>query len=240
MTFEELDELRILQPEKFKQALSEEYPDSLDCISALLENYELHPRGSYGPQENDPIPMSIKELAKSFKLPEEVIYRLQDDLVISQNLTYKDLNILELLRIIWGKAFYLKKQLSKLSKRQREDLMTRPEFATKWEKWVYSIYLKNEIAFGIGGRIIDPRKRIKIDLLAQTIESMFGVPDCYNTRQRILKIRETAYNDKKKAKNRQATIESLCISRGVPLNRVHLEINENDDVMYSGITETEH
>ena len=36
-----------------------------------------------------------------------------------------------------------------------------------------------------------------VEDLAETIEEMFGVPNCENTRVRIRKIREMAYNDKK-------------------------------------------
>ena len=111
--------------------------------------------------------------------------------------------------------------------------MTRPEYATKWEKWTYSIFVKKEIAYGLGGRMIDPSQRIMVEYLAQTLESMFGVPDCYDLRCKIRKIRETAYNDRKSIKNRKATVESLCKSRGVPENRLFLEIGEKEDVMYS-------
>ena len=233
MDFEQMEELRSLQPNKFLQAVEKNYGIKPEVMKNLLEDYELFPRGSMGPCDDDPAPYSIKEIAEKVGLTQDVIYRLQDDFVISETPTYRDLDILERIRRIWGKAFFLKKQIAKLSKQQREDLITRPELATKWEKWVYSIYLKNEIAFGIGGRMIDPRQRIKVEYLAQTIESMFGIPNCYNLRQRIKKIREVAYNDKKKVKSRSTTVESLCISRGVPLNRVHLEIGEKEEVMYS-------
>jgi hypothetical protein len=233
MDFEQMEVLRALQHYKFLEAISEKYGIKIQCLKALSTDYEFHPRGAYGPNEDDPTPRKLKEIAEDLGLPQEVIYRFQDDHVVNRPLTYRDIGTLELIRIFWGKSFYLKKQIARLSKRQREDLITRPEFATKWEKWVYSIFIKNEIAFGLGGHMIDPSKRIKIEYLMQTIESMFGVPDCYDNRCRVRKIREIAYNDKKKVKDRSATVESLCFSRGVPLNRVHLEIDEKEDVMYS-------
>ena len=75
--------------------------------------------------------------------------------------------------------------------------MNRPELATKWEKWIYTRYFENEIRRGHGNRLIYPEKRIMVEDLAETIEEMFGVPNCENTRVRIRKIREMAYNDKK-------------------------------------------
>ena len=198
MTFEQMEELRVLQPEKFLEEAAKMYGMSLAALKALTGNYDFYPKGSMGPSDDDPAPQKIKEIAETFGLPQDVIYRFQDDRVVSTPLTYRDIDILKCIEIFWGKTFYLKKQIAKLSKKQREDLITRPELSTKWQKWIYSIYLKNEIAFGHGGRMIDPSQRIKVEYLAQTIESMFGVPDCYNLRQRIKKIRETAYNDKKK------------------------------------------
>jgi hypothetical protein len=233
MNFEQMEELRALQYDKFLEKIAVKYGIKLKSIMALLTFYELHPRGAYGPSDDDPTPLKIKEISEDIGLPQDVIYRFQDDKVVNRPLTYGDIVTLEIIKIFWGKTFYLKKQIAKLSKKKREELITRPEFATKWETWIYSIYIKNEIAYGIGGRMIDPMKRIRIEHLAQTIESMFGVPDCYDLRERIKKIREIAYNDKKKVKDRSATIESLCIARGVPLNRVYLEIGDGDDVLYS-------
>jgi hypothetical protein len=233
MNFEQMEELRALQSNKFLKAVEEKYGIKPGAMKTLLDDYGLYPRGSMGPCDDDPAPYSIKEIAEKFGLTQDVIYRFQDDFVISEAPTYRDLDVLERIRRFWGKAFFLKKQIAKLSKQQREELITRPELATKWEKWIYTIYLKNEIAFGIGGHMIDPSQRIKVEYLAETIESMFGIPNCYNLQQRIKKIREIAYNDKKKVKNQRTTVESLCISRGVPLNRVHLEIGEKEEVMYS-------
>ena len=95
----------------------------------------------------------------------------------------------------------LKNQLARYSQAQREEILTRSELATKWEKWVYSRYFKNEIRYGLNGKMISPEKRIRVDKLAEQVEKIFGVPNCYNTRERIKKIREMAYNDKKRGKS---------------------------------------
>jgi hypothetical protein len=64
--------------------------------------------------------------------------------------------------------------------------------------------------------MINPENRIRIDDLAEQVESMFHVPNCQNTRDRIKKIRETAFNDKKKVTEARATERVVLRARNLP------------------------
>lgn len=64
--------------------------------------------------------------------------------------------------------------------------------------------------------MINPEQRTFIDDLIEEVESIFGVPNCQNTRADIKKIREMAYNDRKKIKQHSATEREVLRSRGLP------------------------
>ena len=51
MEFEQIDELRVLQPNKFLQSAAKIYGMSTDALKALMEDYDLCPRGSMGPSD---------------------------------------------------------------------------------------------------------------------------------------------------------------------------------------------
>ena len=70
--------------------------------------------------------------------------------------------------------------------------------------------------------MINPENRIRISDLAEQVESMFHVPNCQNTRDRIKKIRETAFNDKKKVSETKATERSVLRSRNLPESELEL------------------
>jgi len=197
MDFHELEELRNLAPKNFFQAISKTFGIDPNSLERLLEDYDLEPKEAYGPQDHEAVPLLMRQIAARVGLPVKVVGRLQDIGAIGAPITCGDFEFLKSYKTAWGNSFLIKTQLANYSRKQREEIMNRPELATKWEKWTYTKYVENEISRGHGNRMIYPEKRIMVENLAETIEEMFGVPNCENTRARIRKIREMAYNDKK-------------------------------------------
>jgi hypothetical protein len=147
---------------------------------------------------------------------------MQDMCVINSPITCSDFDLLKIIKRLWGNYFFLRCQLARLSRKQRDDLIKRPELSEKWKRWVYAQFFLKDIKYGHGGRMINPEQRTFIYALAEEIESIFGVPNCQNTRDEIKKIREMAYNDRKKVKQARATKRQVLRSRGLPETELEL------------------
>lgn len=198
MDFNELEELRQLSPNKFIQTASNHYKIRPSAFKALLDDYDLFPKDAFGPPGDAPVDLSMREIAERVALPIKVVGRLQDMGVIGSPITCDDFDFLKFFRITWGNVFLLRSQLARFSQKQREELISRPELAEKWQRWVYSRYFFNEIEYNDDRRMLNPGARIRVSSLAEDLESLFYVPNCQNTRETILKIREIANNDRKK------------------------------------------
>lgn len=222
MDYKQLEELRQTSQKTFFEAASKLYDIEEECLIAFLEDYEVEPRGSQGPSGDEAVPFSMREIAAKVNLKVKVVGRLQDLGIISSPITCDDFEFLKSYRKTWGVHFFLRNQIAKLSQSQREDLLKRPELSNKWERWTYDKYFSNKIEYGHGGRMITPERRILIEELAEDIESMFRVPNCKNTRDRIEKIREIANNDRKKVSQGKATERSVLKSRNLPESELEL------------------
>ena len=212
--FLRLEETRQLSQSGFIKAAAKKFGFEESALAALMEHYDLEPRGLC-PAAWEAVDSSMREIARVADLPVKVVGRLQDMKVIGSPITCGDLDFLHQYRMTWRNAFLMKCQLADYSRKQRAELLTRPEFTTKWEKWVYSRYIFTDIGYGRGNRMIRPEKRIRIDQLLEQVQDMFNVPDCFNTRQRILKIRQIAQNDKKKISAGASTPIGFLEKRGV-------------------------
>ncbi len=211
-----LEEIRQTNPKAFPDAASEHYGMKKKGLLAFLRYYDIEPRGSQGPSGQETVPLMMRVIAERVRLPIKVIGRLQDIGVIGAPITCDDFEFLKSYEKTWSNHFLLRCQLAKFSQRQREEIIKRPELSNKWERWIYAKYFFNKFKYGHGGRMINPENRIRIDDLAEQVESMFHVPNCQNTRDRIKKIRETAFNDKKKVLDARATERAVLIARNLP------------------------
>lgn len=216
MDYEQLEELRQINQKEFLRQASRHYGIEEQCLLAFSEDFEVVPRGSQGPTGMDPVPLPMREIAERVKLPVKIVGWLRGIGVISSPISCDDFEFLKCYAKTWANSFLLRSQLAKFSQKQREEFIKRPEFSNKWERWIYSRYFFNEIKYGHEGRMINPENRIKVDDLAEQVESMFHVPNCQNTRDRIKKIRETAFNDKKKVSETKATERAVLKARNLP------------------------
>lgn len=212
--FLQLEETRQLSQAGFVKAAAKQFGFEEGALSALLQHYDLEPKGLC-PAAFEPVDLSMREIARVADLPIKVVGRLQDMKIIGSPISCGDLDFLHQYRLTWRNAFLMKCQLADFSRKQRAELLTRPEFTTKWEKWVYSSYILADIGYGLGKRMIRPERRIPVSRLLEQVQDMFGVPDCYNTRQTILKIRQIAQNDRKKIRAGKSTPIDLLIKRDV-------------------------
>jgi hypothetical protein len=217
-----LEELRQTNINAFVREASRYYGIREMSLLFMLDDYDLIPKGSAGPQDDDPVPLNMTEIAQKVGLPVKVVGRMQDMCVINRPITCSDFDLLKSIKRVWGNHFFLRCQLARLSKKQREELIKRPELSEKWRRWAYARFFLKDIRYGHGGRMINPEQRTFIDAMAEDIESIFGVPNCQNTRDELKKIREMAYNDRKKVKQCVATENEVLKSRGLPGNRQKL------------------
>lgn len=218
----ELEEIRQTNPKAFPEAASEYYDIKKKGLLPFLEYYDIWPKGSQGPSGQEPVPLMMRVIAERVRLPIKVVGRLQDIGVIGAPISCDDFEFLKSYEKTWSNHFLLRSQLAKFSQRQREEIIKRPELANKWERWIYAKYFFNKFEYGHGNRMINPENRIRIDDLAEQVESMFHVPICQNTRDRIKKIREIAFNDKKKVSEAKATERSVLRARNLPESELEL------------------
>ena len=218
----ELDHLWRTNKNAFLKAASRQYGINEKNLATLLSDYDLVSKHTDQISLNDAVPGSLTEIAKEVDLPVKVLGRLQYIKVIGKPITWWDWEFLIAYRKVWRNIFLLRTQLAKFSQKQREDLIFRPELSNKWERWVYAKYFFNEIQYGHGGRMMTPERRIFINVLATQVEEIFHVPDCPNTRNQILEIRQMANNDRKKVSQGKATERAVLRSRGLPETELEL------------------
>ncbi|MDH3544295.1 MAG: hypothetical protein OET55_00060 [Desulfuromonadales bacterium] len=222
MNFMKLEELRQTNINAYIEEASRYFGVSKESMKTLLQNYDFIPKGEAGPPGNDAVSMSMTEIAKKVKLPVKAVGRLQNMGEIDRPITCANFDFLKSLEKIWGNHFFLRLQLARLSIKQREELIKRPELASKWERWLYSRYFFNKIKRGHSEKMINPEERIIVEDTLEMIEEMFHVPNCENTRTRYLEIRQMANNDRKKVKQGRSTERQALRSRGLPETELEL------------------
>lgn len=215
MNFYTLEELRKINMDSFIQKASMHYGMSTDSMKALLEDYELDPVEASGPSGDEAVPMLMYEIAKKVDLPVEVVARLQDMDLIGNPITYDGVEFLKNFHKTWEDKFLIRSQLASFSQAQRKVLIKITELSEKWERWVYLKYLESDIKYDFSGRMMNPEDRILIKDVAELVEDIFCIPNCNNTLKRIEKIREIAYNDKRKI-NYRVPVSSVLKKRGLP------------------------
>ena len=130
--------------------------------------------------------MDIEEYAKGSLLPRKILRWMVRKEIITNPLNEEHLNGLRLLEKTWGKSELIRGQISKLSKERRLQLLTSPDFETKWERYAYSRF--NNLGKG---------KRLPMKQLISELEMTFGFTLEQPHIKRLYKIREKVYNKRK-------------------------------------------
>ena len=193
-----------------------------ETLSALLADFELIPRGEFllGQKEVD---LTFHEICDSVDLPQKVVRRLQRDGAIGKPICYEDFWRLHWLKKhIWGKPYFLRQQVKRYSKKQRENLiLKRPELDEKWKRWVYEQYMRQGLERGTGGRLLNPEKRIYMKRLSRDLHEIFGVSPYPGVRMTLKKIRAKAYRDISKQRKALVALEENK-SMQVPMSNEEL------------------
>ena len=65
---------------------------------------------------------------------------------------------------------------------------------------------------------MNPENRIRIEIVAEIVEDMFNVPNNEKLKTRLRKIREIAWNDKKRAKKEGIEADQMALRRDIDPN----------------------
>jgi hypothetical protein len=180
----------------------------------LLEEFSIMQIGECAPDDDEEVILEFGEICRRLDLPKHVLRKIQADGAIGRPITSGDMHFLRSLMKIYGKAWFIRAQLTNKNKKERERLIQRPEL-NRWEQWAYSHFLRNTIKYGTGHRMLNPGDRIRIDDLMDTIEDIFKVPKCENTKQQLIKIRKMALNDRCRSKKEGVGVADLSKKRGI-------------------------
>lgn len=96
----------------------------------------------------------------------------------------EDIRNLKFLLKFWGKQFWLKRQMSKMNRKDRENIINTSGL-TKIESYIYSRYL-NSIQSG---------KRVSVERLMTELHRNYGVKLDTKLKETILRIRKKVRND---------------------------------------------
>lgn len=218
MEIESWSLLKALGSRRFLEKVSQQFGIDTAILATLLKEFELIPREECVPSDDDPLPGTMTQVAEKIGLPVRVVGRLQDIGAIGRPITFADWVFLQKYKQLWGNHFLLRCQMTRYSQSQRDELVRRPELGTKWERFAYKVLLTNRLERGTGGRMINPGDQIRISNLANMIAEIFGIPNSKSLQDRLRKIRETAYNDRKRARTENTSLEEMARRRCVKLD----------------------
>lgn len=130
--------------------------------------------------------MDIDEYARRSHLSRRILRWMVRKKVIGNPLTQEDLLGLELLEKVWGKSEIIRSQLIKYSKQRRLQLLTTPDFDSKWERYAYSRFCNLENGV-----------RLPMKQLINELEMTFGFILERPHIRRLYKVRQKVYNRRK-------------------------------------------
>ncbi len=130
--------------------------------------------------------MEIKEYAKTSKIPLKTLRWMERIKTINDPLTDNDLIGLKLQEKLWGMHDFLRPQITKKGKKDKEALFDTCDLETKWERYAYSRFMNME-----------PDKRLFMKVLITEIEltyrfklSDFDIRKLYRVRKRVHRAKE--------------------------------------------------
>ncbi|SHO52050.1 hypothetical protein [Desulfopila aestuarii] len=130
--------------------------------------------------------MDIEEFARTSRLTRKILRWMVRKKVVENPLTEEDLAGLRLLEKIWGKSEMIRLQLAKYSKARRLQLLTSPDFETKWERYAYTRF--SNLESGV---------RLPMKQLINELELTFGFIFTRPHIKRLYKVKQKVYNKRK-------------------------------------------
>jgi hypothetical protein len=91
---DDLEILRFLERQKFLQRISEQEGVPLEHVAVLDKKYELVQRGQYSPDENEPVPGRMRDIAELVEMTTGLVWHAQQIGCIGRPIVYRDLIVL--------------------------------------------------------------------------------------------------------------------------------------------------
>lgn len=202
--------LKEINSQEYFSRLSKEYGIEVPNLQALERDYDLIPKGKYGPLEDDVFP---GDAAEASGLPEKYVLHLIQIGVVQHPPTYRDVDVLKLIRLVRENDEGAKKSSCRTSSSNLHQELSEP-----WQQWVYGRYLRNTIIYDASGRMMNPEARIFVRTIAREVAYKFGVVCAQELRNKIRKIRVIAANDKRKARDAEKTLNAVAAKRKIVLD----------------------
>jgi hypothetical protein len=134
--------------------------------------------------------MKLKEAADKYRIPIKALAKMYRMGLLSLELTSEQLSHIEFISNIWGKNEFIRWQMSKKPKKQREKII-REAGMNKIEQYLYNRYFN---AIKKGDKLYKAQ-------LANEVKTYLGVPITDKLFNTIEQMRKKAYYDKTKAQN---------------------------------------
>lgn len=182
----------------------------IDHLSLLAKNFHLIPKSQSSRNDDEPLPDSVNEIARSVDLPDDILWDLLQREVLSSPLLRRDIDFLLIYRQILEDADDAIK-----SKRRTRRPVPSPILSDPWQTWVYLRYMHNQILYRDDGSMINAGKRIYVRALARDVAYQFGIPLTPELRQEIKGIRSTAYNDRRRVRDQGLSLVKVAMQREI-------------------------
>ena len=130
--------------------------------------------------------MDISQYARQSRLPLKTLRWMVSQKLIHNPLAGEDLIGLKLLESVWGKYEILRAQLTRFSKKRRAKLIETADLKTKWERYAYSRFSN-----------LAPGQKLAMNKLIEEVEITFDFILKENHIQRLYKVRQKVYNQRK-------------------------------------------
>ncbi|MCK9293506.1 MAG: hypothetical protein M0P70_00350 [Desulfobulbaceae bacterium] len=158
--------------------------------------------------------MEIKEYAKTSKIPLKTLRWMERINTTSDPLTDNDLIGLKLLEKLWGMHDFLRPQITKKGKKDKEALFDTCDLETKWERYAYSRFMNME-----------PGKRLSMKVLLTEIELTYRFKLSDFDIRKLYRVRKRAH----RAKERQVKTEQKeGQKKGMAMSNNDLEKSEQE------------
>ncbi|WP_020677313.1 hypothetical protein [Geopsychrobacter electrodiphilus] len=183
--FKKAEIFRISNPSEFYQSLGVKFsldPTELETATKTLPNLE----------KDLPIPGNIRDIGLLAELTSDIVWYLRSNGGTNQPIVTSDLTFMRKF------AQFLKSHNHPALNRTGTVLPRHPKIVLPWEKFAFSIFLNNKIDRNLDGSMVQARKRIYIERLANRISKKFNIPITSALYAKIRKIREIAYYLKRK------------------------------------------
>ena len=203
--------------EREVKEICRQYGFDRQAFEYFLEDYFVHPLAELPPWPDEPVDLETGQIARQVGLPAYVVRMAQEEGAICTPVTAGDLDSLKVVKLLFGKAWFVRAQLTKSNLMERQLLIQRPELL-HWERWAYNRFLAQKVErVAAEDRVATQDQRLYLSSMLRTIDQVFGVPTCKMTKDRLIQVRKMATNDFYAARRRGIDPAEMSKKRGVEL-----------------------